>query len=199
MEDIESDDIFFDIGANTGLYTLFVSKLCQSGTVVAFEPYPPNIALLKRDISRNGADNVEVREVALTNTEGTISFNQPEQPDIGYGSASVDPSDSNQTIEVPTTSGDQLVADGEVPQPNVVKIDFEGSEPIVIEGMSDTLSSEECRLVFCEVHLSNVKHRPSIEDFGSTMADLQAQLEACGFTVERNRTRGSEVLLKARK
>jgi FkbM family methyltransferase len=199
LDDLRKDDVFYDIGANTGLYTLFASKRCTEGTVVAFEPYPPNVRMLKRDISRNGVNNVDVYELALSDSEGTIEFSQPEQPDVGYGSASVEANSTTATTEVPTASADRLISNGEIPPPNVIKIDVEGAEPLVIEGLEETLSEPTCRFVYCEAHLPGVDHRPSIEDFDTTVADLRDQLEQFGFTVEKGRTRGTEVLFKASK
>jgi len=201
LEEIDEDDIFFDIGANTGLYTLFVGKRYPSVDVIAFEPYPPNVRLLRRDIERNNLRNVDVREIALSDSEGTIAFSQPETEDAGYGSSSIesDTSNSDTTVKVPTRSGDELISHDEVPAPNVVKIDVEGAEPLVIDGMENALDQPECRLVYCEIHRSDVEYRPSIGDFGVTLSDMRSRFEELGFEVEKIRTESSEVLLKAYK
>jgi FkbM family methyltransferase len=197
MDELEKDDVFYDIGANTGLYTLFASKRCTEGTVIAFEPYPPNVAMLKRDISRNGVENVDVYELALSDSEGMMSFSQPEQPDVGYGSASVEADPSESMSEIPTTTGDDLISKGKIPAPNVVKIDVEGAESLVMEGMEEALSSPACRLVYCEVHLPGVGHRPPSEAFGATRDDIQDLLEELGFTIQDEQSRDNEVALKA--
>lgn len=87
---IEDDDVVYDVGANTGLYSLFAAGRCPRGTVVAFEPYPPNLGILRRDIERNDLRNVEVVESALSDGVGEIEFSQPEEDDVGYGSSSID-------------------------------------------------------------------------------------------------------------
>lgn len=201
LGEIESNDVFFDIGANTGLYSLFVAKRCSTTTVVAFEPYPPNVNLLNRDVSRNGLSNVEVRSEALSDSTGTVEFDQPEKTDIGYGSASIGTGSakSHSTVEVAAKSGDELVSNDEVPMPTVIKIDVEGAEPLVIEGLKDTLSNADCRLVYCEIHQGNVEYRPSISDFEMTLADMKRRFEDFGFDVEELQARGTEVLLKMTK
>jgi len=201
LHEIEFNDVFFDIGANTGLYTLFAAKRCPTANVVAFEPYPPNVRLLKRDIDRNGLENVDVWDVVLSNSTDTVEFNQPEQEDVGYGSGSIESEEggSDSTVEVTAKSGDELISDGEIPIPNVVKIDVEGAEPLVVEGMENALSAPECRLVYCEIHRSDVEYRPSISDFGMALSDMKTQFEEFGFEVEELQTRGSEVFLKAHK
>jgi FkbM family methyltransferase len=201
LEEIESDDVFFDIGANTGLYTLFAAKRRSAARVVSFEPYPPNVRLLKRDAERNELLNVDVRSEALSDSAGTVEFDQPEQEDAGYGSGSIeiDSGDSDSTVKVPAKNGDELIANDEVPTPNLIKIDVEGAEPLVIEGLESALSNPDCRLVYCEIHRGDVEYRPSIGDFGMTLTDMKTRFEEFGFEVEELQSRGTEVLLKMHK
>jgi FkbM family methyltransferase len=199
INEIQEGDVVYDIGANTGLYTLFAAMACPNGEVIAFEPYLPNLNLLKQDVSRNKLQNVDIRGVALSNSTGNISFSQPEKDNVGYGSSSIETDQPEATIEVPTTTGDQLVADDEIPAPNVVKIDVEGAESLVLKGLENALSGQSCRTVYCEVHLPGVEKRPSVEDFGSSPEAIQKYLENFGFTIEQVHNRDSEIFYKARK
>jgi FkbM family methyltransferase len=199
INEISEDDVVYDIGANTGLYTIFGAKACPNGRVISFEPYPPNLDILKKDIARNNLLNVNVLEIALSDSVGSIKFSQPDVDDIGYGSSSIETRESKSTIEVPTTTGDHLISEGKIPSPNVVKIDVEGSEPLVLKGLEKSLSDSRCRTLFCEVHLSSSDHRPCIEDFGSSLEDIQNQIRQYGFTVEQLDSRGDEILLRAQK
>lgn len=199
INEIENNDVVYDIGANTGLYTLFAAKASSDGTVVAFEPYPPNLNLLRQDITENRLQNVEVIDVALSDSTGTVEFNQPSEVDVGYGSSSIELGDSDATISVPTSTGDQLVTNGDIPSPNVIKVDVEGSEPLVLEGLSKILSNPDCRTVFCEVHLPAGDHRPSIEDFGSSAENIKNKLKEYGFEIEQLDSRGNEIFYKCRK
>lgn len=185
VQELRDDDVFYDIGANTGLYTLFAAKNCPQGTVIAFEPYPPNNDLLRRDISRNGLENVLVCELALSDSDGTVLFNQPANEDVGYGSSSIARQASEHTVQVPTARGDELVADGDVPSPTVIKIDVEGSEPLVINGLRETLRRDDCRLVYCEIHKpTKSDKRLATDDFGSSPDELMTTLADCGFKTD---------------
>ena len=200
VDAIELEDTVYDIGANTGLYSFFAATKCRRGMVAAFEPYPPNIDLLKRDLARNGFHNIEVVESALSNTVGEIKFTHPEEDDIGYGSSSIDAKEDDDATMVSTTTGDKLVSDEQLPPPNVIKIDVEGAESLVVDGMKEVLSSPECRVIFCEIHLPGSKIRPSIEDFGSSSDELCLRLEEFGFTTkEIGISRDSEITIKATK
>ena len=201
LKSIENeDDVVYDIGANTGLYSLFAAKVCHQGTVVAFEPYPPNVRVLRQDIDRNSLDNVTIVESALSDSVGEIEFSQPKEDDIGYGSSSINVKEDGEALTLPTTTVDTLIADGEIPPPNVVKIDVEGAEPLVIDGMKEALANPSCRVLYCEVHLPGISKRPSIEDFGSSPKELRAKLEELGFSVQQMRTEGDvELTIKATK
>lgn len=194
LDDLNSDSVFYDIGANTGLYSIFAAHICER--VVAFEPYPPNVTLFNRDINRNDFKNVSLFEVALSNQEGEIGFDQPGSSDIGYGSSSINTIHSTNTVTVPTTTVDALVSQGEAPVPNIVKIDVEGAEGLVVQGMKETLKSNECQVVYCEIHESESEARPSIHEFNSSAKELTNTLEKSGFSVETLRERNNEVFIK---
>lgn len=200
LDSIDEDEVVYDIGANTGLYSLFAATKCHRGTVIAFEPYPPNAEVLHRDRDRNEMNNIQILEYALSDSEGEIDFSQPKEDDIGFGSSSIDAMRSGDVITVPTTTGDTLVRDDKIPTPNVIKIDVEGAEPLVIDGMEETLAAPSCRTIYCEVHLPGISKRPSIKDFGSTPNELEAKLEELGFSVRRIQTESeSELTIKATK
>lgn len=198
LEELEEDDIFYDIGANTGLYTLFAAHNCSE--VFAFEPYPANVSSLKENISRNNAYNVKICDIVLSDSNGYVSFNQPQQDLIGYGSASIATDGTKATVKVAAKAGDNLISSENLPIPNVMKIDVEGSEPLVVDGLEQTLSDSTCRLVYCEVHISETDQHPSIEDFNLELDDIKNKFRKCGFTVDEIiEARGSEVFLKCSK
>ncbi|QZX99904.1 FkbM family methyltransferase [Halobaculum rubrum] len=182
VETLRADDVFFDIGANLGLYTAFAANCVTEGTVVAFEPYPPNVEVLRSNAALN-ADNVEIEAVAASETRGTTSFSQPEER-VGSQIGGISPDGSN-GLQVETVDVDSLVASGEVPVPNIVKIDVEGAEPLVLAGMAETLDRDAVRTVFCEVHQPTSGERDSARDYGSSLADIRGRFESRGFVVER--------------
>ena len=186
LNEIREDDIFFDIGANTGIYSCFAAQVCDE--VVAFEPYPPNVTELEKNIDLNEG-KVSLIEKALSNETKTERLSTPEEDEPGHGHASLTESDDS-TIEIDSVRGDELVKSGEVPQPNVVKIDVEGAEPLVVEGLEKTLRDNRCRVIYCEFHLP-AEHRQSVEDFGSTVPELWKTIEELGFEVKTVWGRGS--------
>lgn len=198
LEDLRHDDIFYDIGANLGLFGGFAAKEVPDGEVVAFEPYPLNTEQLRENLSKNGIDgNWTVVEAAVSNTTGTVGFSYTGD-EVGMQRGYI--SSNGESVQVDCLSGDKLINDKGLPQPNVVKIDVEGAEPLVIEGMEKALSDESCRSVYCEIHLSwENGERPSVQHYGETADSLIREIKSYGFSIEYRKKRGRELHIKASK
>lgn len=197
LSSLREDDVFFDVGANIGLYTCLAMSQLPRGTVVAFEPYPPNVRQLERNVARNDGD-ARVQPVALADAPGTVELYVPEDERVGYQRPSLHSRTNTTAIAVDKLAGDTLVEEGEFPRPSVLKVDVEGAEHLVLEGLRGTLESADCREVFCEVHLP-ADGRPSVTDFGGEPADVEALLDACGFDVAVLEERNQDRVLRASK
>lgn len=188
LERIESDDTFLDVGANIGIYSCLVGRKLDEGTVIAVEPHPENAARLAENLSMNGVDSLVVRK-ALGSENGRGALASPDETVAGSGThtllterdASTDSvsSSTDRSLSTPVMTGDSLVASGERPQPTVIKIDVEGTEGDVLDGMDEVLSDPSCRLVYCELHLEPLsKH-------GATTERATTILHEKGFSVTR--------------
>ena len=180
-ENIEADDVFYDVGANLGLHSRFAGEICSK--VVAFEPYPPNYERLKENLSDTPAE-VETFQLALSDTEGETRFSATdgvgqETGGIGRGDLTVD-----------TARGDDVISGSGLEPPDIVKIDVEGAEGPVLRGMSDALA--DARRVYCEVHLS-ADHQTSIESYDWTLLELLQKLDSLGFDTKFLKSRGREL------
>ena len=74
---IPANTSVLDIGANIGIMTVHIARTIKGVTVYSFEPMPNNIAALKRIIHYFKLTNVQLREVALGNTEGEVEMVMP--------------------------------------------------------------------------------------------------------------------------
>jgi len=70
---VEPDDVFYDIGANVGIYSCLVGNQINSGGVVAFEPTPEAFSMLEQNVQHNGID-AELFNIALSNITGTTKM-----------------------------------------------------------------------------------------------------------------------------
>jgi FkbM family methyltransferase len=216
LSGLNPDDVFFDVGAMYGLYTGFAGQKLTDGSVVAFEPYPRNLEALERTVELNGLSNVDIRDVALSDTTGVEEF---ESPSLEYhvqqiaairaqrssssesGATAPPMPDAEEKVtrfSVETRPGDRLVEAGDIPRPNVVKIDVEGAEPLVVDGLSETLAREACRLLVCEIHppaderddSAESNSERSVADYGSTVDELVREVGRLGFETELERGDG---------
>jgi FkbM family methyltransferase len=136
--------VFFDVGANVGFLTLIGAKLVgDRGVVYAFEPVPANTAALRRNVRLNGFANVILIEKAISSAPGREKLILA--VDSGGAALAVAdrPPDEAGAMDVEVTSIDALIQDGQARPPAVVKVDVEGAEIQVLQGMAATL--DRCR------------------------------------------------------
>ena len=129
---LRAGDTFFDVGANVGFFTLLGSTLVgKTGSVVAFEPLPRNVALLRRHVAMNGLENVTVIAAAVADAPGS-GFLSPSR-------SSAQGSLKKEGIAVSVVAIDDLLSRGGLRRPTVLKIDVEGAESRVLAGARNLL------------------------------------------------------------
>ena len=143
MSVLTPDDVVLDIGANIGYYVLMEAKRCRK--VYAVEPVPRNVAVLTENVRLNGYDNVEIYSLAFGRAAGTERM---------YLSAksnwhSFHPApDTVGRIDIPVETVDAFLRDRECP--TLVRMDVEGYEINIIDGMAETLP--RIGRMFIELH-----------------------------------------------
>lgn len=180
LRELRDDDVFWDVGAHIGFHSCFAAQ--RADRVEAFEPVPLSTKRLRENARKNGVD-IGVHECALWDSNETLTLDD-ESASTGETGA----------ITVPARRGDEFATD--VSPPTVVKIDVEGAEPRVVEGMKDLLSADRCRVVYCEVHRP-ADGRSSITDHGSSAEEFLESLADLGFSVDVIEDRGLDFHVKA--
>lgn len=139
----------FDVGAHVGFYTLLASTLAgRDGRVFAFEPEPRSLRYLREHLRLNDVTNVTIIEAAVSAATGVARFN--EGPRFSTGRLSEDGG-----ITVRTVALDELVATGQVPMPQCIKIDVEGTELDVLAGARQILTKARPTL-FLATHSTTI-------------------------------------------
>ena len=134
-------DTVYDIGANLGYVSLSLAKRVGSnGKVIAFEPVPRNIEAFRQNIALNQIKNIRLIEAAASDCAGEATI----RLDGNLSTASLVWHRQNPNaieMRVATVAIDQLVESGELAVPTFVKIDVEGAEGAVLEGMRRTVAT----------------------------------------------------------
>lgn len=194
LTEIKNDDVIFDIGANIGLYSCFAAQKVNRGNIYAFEPFDPNAEQLEKNLQYGQRTNVDILNIALSDVNGVKGFSSPANSKTGLRTGSISDRSQDSSSDIQVRRGDDLVIEGKIEQPDVVKIDVEGAEAAVCRGLEHTLSSDRCRIVFCEIHPEG--HHPessSIKDFGMSPDELIEFLEDIGFNIRSKHKRGSQI------
>jgi len=132
-------DLFMDIGANIGWYTLIgAATVGPNGRVIAFEPEPENFGLLEKNVLANQLEQqVNLIQAAVSDVKGTTSLHLSDD-NMGdhriFGST-----EARLTIEIPVTTLDECVSREGMPI-RLIKMDTQGSEYNIFRGMRETLS-----------------------------------------------------------
>ena len=146
---LKPHDVFWDVGANLGLHSLTVKSKFPSVDVFAFEPNPAMVSLLHRSCDTNGLE-INIHPVALDAHDGSAEFfiHADNAGRCGMYNRNADPDLPRLNVE--TSSGDSLIADGAAKPPNVIKIDVEGHELPALHGIRRVLESPSLRAVVFE-------------------------------------------------
>ena len=125
---LEDDEVFWDIGANVGYFTMVAATaLNHRGRIVAFEPGTNAYARLRENLALNPYRNIQTFPVAVTDREGEAVLHLV--GDIADSSASLyQAGDTQAGQEVCRTVGlDQFLREENLPTPDLIKLDAEGA------------------------------------------------------------------------
>ena len=164
---LRSDEIFVDVGANVGAYTILASKVVKSHSV-AFEPLPSTAQRLRDQVRINEIESfVDMRSIGIGNKQEILSFtnNQDTTNKVCLEIASENITRiSVSTLDFELTDTNQYF----------IKIDVEGFEHNVIEGATRVLSSGNISALIIELNGSG-------EYFGHSNHGIHEKLLKFGY------------------
>jgi FkbM family methyltransferase len=139
---LRPDDLFLDVGANIGSYTLLASGLCKAITI-AFEPDPQTMMLLRRNIDLNNLHGrVVLEQAAVGAEEGKVEFT------VGLDTCNhLAKGNGGQTQRVSMRTLDSVTY---LNPPTMIKVDVEGYEADVFQGARAMLNEPMLKVVITE-------------------------------------------------
>lgn len=142
---LKAGDLAFDVGANIGYTSILASRIVgPKGHVYSFEPIPDNISVFKKNCRLNNCQNISLIEKALSTQKEEVEFNIPENGH-GLSMSSMVWGKTSKGVKKQRVSCiciDQEPSFNDL-SPKTIKIDVEGAEGYVIEGMQQLIS--RCR------------------------------------------------------
>jgi FkbM family methyltransferase len=166
LSSLSTGDIFFDIGANLGQFTVPIGKKAR---VFAFEPEEQTYKYLGKNIELNNiAKNVTLIKAIVSDRTGKTQFYTSELTSLFSGI--LDPNEYilGWTIikktEIPTTTVDIIVDEYKLDRIDWMKIDVEGAEFLVLKGCSESISKGLIKNILIEMHPTTYK--------GTTQEDI---------------------------
>lgn len=141
--------VFVDVGANIGYYTTLAAKIVgSSGRVIAFEPDSHNYDLLKRNVRHNRLNNCTLHNMALGASSGVACIYSSS---VNYGDHRVyDSGDERPASKVQIDTADALFEREGIGRVDVLKMDVQGFEQRVLEGMQLTLNKINNMVILSE-------------------------------------------------
>lgn len=165
---LDSETVFYDVGALMGYYTVFASSICTGGEVHSFELDPRFVEAIERSLARNDSEASVIQNAVSDSSGRIVSYGG----DVGITSIASD--DSETRAEVETLALDDYV--GSHTPPDVMKIDIEGFEYQALCGAEETLESGHPETLFLEVHPS------MMQNYDDTVVDLLDLLDRYGYS-----------------
>jgi len=146
-----SEGEFLDVGANSGIYSVLASFTRDNIQVRAFEPFPPAIDILEKNITINHlSSRVILYKMALSDKAGMASLYVP-NPNHGLLETSCsleqDFKPTQHSIQVPVVLLDDVPISHKIA---VIKADIEGHEPAFLRGASKTVERDR-PIIFVEI------------------------------------------------
>lgn len=180
--------IAFDVGANAGLYSVLLSRLCgPSGRVFAFEPVPDTYWRLRENLVLNRCENVSVSQAAVTDRSGNLRMNLFGQQHAEWNTLGAPlPRRVNGTefspsgfIEVEGLSLDAFCRAQGIEHIRFLKVDVEGFELSVFQGADGLLRGQKIDYICFEIS------KIPLAAAGVNSRDVFQSLEEYGYTAYR--------------
>lgn len=176
LKSLNQNDIFLDIGSNIGLFSLLASKkVGVDGKVICFEPAPETYKRLVENIALNQLENIEARNLGLSDSEGELKFYFSDTGFDAWNSfAPTNDYRLNKSIDIMVSTLDKQLESLDKSLIKIIKIDVEGWEKFVLKGGKEFFKnySPIVMVEFTEENTFNA---------GYSIHDIFTELEEIGY------------------
>lgn len=149
--------VSLDIGANIGNHALVIGSL--SDRLLAFEPVDFIFRILESNLAENFGGKAMAFNIALSDTDTKCSIGLPDAKNFGAYSLEETMSKNAQLVEVSTRIGDHFLMEQGIEAIDFIKIDVEGHEARVVQGLASTIKHQQPLLML------EWRHEKTLQDF----------------------------------
>lgn len=143
QEEVNKKDIFIDIGAHIGYYSILASTLGFK-KVLAFEPVPENFHYLRKNINLNNKKKIIPKKIGLGSKNKLKRFYHNLESTAKSSILDINKKDTKNLIKIQIKRGDNIIE----AKPNFIKIDVEGYELEVIKGLQNIIKESLPKIIF---------------------------------------------------
>ena len=160
-KNLKEGDVFVDVGANIGCYTLVAARLVgDAGKVIAFEPVKDIYDRLCFNIQLNKLGNVSAKKLAVYKESGTLTMHVSDRENMGMSSIFHHDTESGQTERVEAIAMDDYMENAGIKKIKLIKIDIEGAELEALQGMQRILRDLR-PIIIAEISDEVLSHDPT--------------------------------------
>jgi FkbM family methyltransferase len=141
---LKKDDVFIDVGAHIGLYSIYVAHILKHGKIIAIEPHPYNFYYLLKNVKLNDLRNIIALNIAAWKEDTWLPLfigDNSAQHSLKFATA------RKHAYIVKARKLDDVLSELGIRKVSFIKIDVEGAEVEVLEGLRDTLKTCRPRLI----------------------------------------------------
>ena len=180
---LKKGDVFVDVGAHVGVFSILASKLAgPDGQVIAVEAERDNVDDLMGHVELNGCRNITVRNAVLSDSPGPTTFYTNADNDGGHclwdpgrhafnrkSAANPEP----RTVEAETL--DSIIGELKPPAIKILKMDTEGAEHLIVKGGLETIESYRIPFILSEMNDFG------LQQLGSSQQAYRSAMKEIGY------------------
>lgn len=170
-----SDAVFFDVGANSGYFSLLCASLAKKGSIHSFEPVPKTYKNFVRSISLNNIHNIFPNNLCIGAKEGYVTFYIATHSDVS-SLKKTSFQESSRKIRSRMTTLSSYCKKRNIKKIDIMKIDTEGNEKDILMSSKKLLMQYKPILI---VEFSN----KTTESFGYHPNELYDYLSQLGYRI----------------
>ncbi len=161
--------VFLDIGAHIGKWSVFVARANPGVQVYAFEPHPVSFDYLQQNLALNRVTNVEPIHAAVSSERGRALLEMPRVNTEKSRLVRAPEGEDSEVVQIDTLAVDDFLAERALRASDVglVKVDVEGHELEVLQGMRGLLEQAEDLTLVCEILRRQTQRREIFELMGA--------------------------------